>query len=127
MLPEILLRRDSDQAASLLRPHRSLIFFAPEAHVRSLPPEDMGTALDELFAGQRLVVSEIAVSAGPQNNVAWFSAAYRSTGQPLTGSGVLLSGVYRRLEGEWQLIQGHVSSFPGPEAPDSITPPPQAP
>jgi hypothetical protein len=98
-----------------LDPEAVVVGLSPGAELRRA--DETAAALDSIVGGASLSSGDIAVTVGPQNDLAWFQAEFASV-DPELGSGFQFSGVFRRVEGEWRLLQGHISptlAVPSPQ------------
>src|SRR5690606_35064488 len=103
-----------NDVVAALTPANEIQGFGPEL---SEPVDDatsLASALTSAVDRRSVTIGDLQVNVGPQNNVAWFRAAYDLDG----GAAELrFSGVFLRQEGEWRLVQGHVSPPITPEPP----------
>lgn len=83
--------------------------------------EEIAGGLGELATLEGPVrLSDVHVTVGPRANVAWFRARLEHAGAD-GGSPLRVTGVYLRGdEGEWRLVQAHLSAATAP--PDSLPP-----
>jgi hypothetical protein len=121
-MADALERRDIEEVRSALDAYPDAFVFGPPPQ-SSVAPARVGYVLDGMVMGGRLIPSEVSVSVGPQNDIAWFRAIYTDTTALPADRGFRFSGTFRRIEGEWRLIQGHISGLNVPARDTDFTPP----
>ncbi len=67
-------------------------------------------------AGASVRVEEPEVRLDAESRVAWFRTVYHVTDAEGEERAVDFTGVFGRRQGEWRLVQGHLSRRPQPEA-----------
>ena len=113
-----LQRRNLNDLLAALLPAPDVVGYGPGEDQRITDPASLSFTLSEPTAGRMVSIEDLAVEVGPRNHVAWFRARYLVTDDADDPEERLFSGVFLRREGEWYLVQAHVS------APLSPTPPP---
>jgi hypothetical protein len=103
-----LQRRNAGEAAGILRPHPDVRAIGPGEGEWLVEPDGIAAALDELAGPGPGAADHIAVTVGPRNNIAWFSVGYSSPTDPGEAT-FRFSGVFIRQDGEWRLVDGHLS------------------
>ncbi len=112
-------RRDAFGVTSALAPHADLIVIGPEDGQLLSTPEEISSSLVQLANnGASISVGDVDVSIFPRMAGASFRTDFTSGAADGTGSEFRFTGVFIRLEGEWRLLQGHISR------PAAITPAP---
>ncbi|MEX2571133.1 MAG: nuclear transport factor 2 family protein [Gemmatimonadota bacterium] len=76
-----------------------------------------------LASGAEVAMDDPLVTVAEPNNIAWFLARYRLLDDQDVESGLNFSGVFIRQDGEWRLVQGHLSPS---VSPNLRAPPPSA-
>jgi hypothetical protein len=120
-----LQRRNAGEAAGILQPHPEVRAIGPGEGEWLVEPAEIAAALGELAGPGPGAADHIAVTVGPRNNIAWFSVEYSSPADPGEAN-FRFSGVFLRQDGEWRLVDGHLSrpyvSYPAPDPPDPDPP-----
>jgi hypothetical protein len=106
-----LRREDADQAMDSLSPAGELFVYGLTGSGEG--PGELRAILSNVAEGRALVMEDLDVVIGPRNQVAWFRTELHGGPERTV---VRFSGVFMRLEGEWRLLQGHLSQpfSPGP-------------
>jgi ketosteroid isomerase-like protein len=133
-LAQALNRNDPETALAVLAPAPDLYVVGPQTDREPGGADGVLAVLREVAQHELadVAVQEVHTSVGPRGNVAWFAARFSLSGLPDTaGTTLRLSGVYVRREGEWRLVQAHLSlpstsviPLPAPPNPpgDSVAP-----
>lgn len=122
---EALQRGDPAEALDALAPAPDAYVVSPQAALEVLGPEQIGAVLASLASDPVAVeVQDVAVEMGPLANVAWFRAGMAVEREGVGESTVRITGVYLKREGEWRLVQAHLST---PITPPSPPPSPSEP
>lgn len=121
-----LQREDYRSIVAALAPSDELTAFGPEKNSLA-GGAALGTALAGATGGQAASAEDLVVRVELQNTIAWFRVAYRVV-TPVEDdlSEVRFTGVFARQEGEWRLVQGHISNPLTPPAADSVQADPPA-
>ena len=119
---QALNRGDVAEALRTLAPSADGYLVAPGGEAIATGDEQIAGVLGELATLRGPVrLRDVQVAVGPRANVAWFRAEAVSPEEanlaPFRITGIFLRGD----EGEWRLVQGHISA---PTAPDSLAPSP---
>jgi hypothetical protein len=106
MMPALAAGRQDD-VLTALNPHPAVLVIGPNEGEELTEPRAIADRLAGSAGGADAAPGAIRVSVGPRNNVAWFSTELRS----IEGAeaSYRFSGVFLRHEGDWRLIQGHIS------------------
>jgi hypothetical protein len=102
-------RRNASDLASALGPHEDLSIIGPADGQVITTPAEVLTLLTELAGTDPLMARAVDVDVSPRMNVAWFQSDFGSGGAGEASSAFRFSGVFIREEGEWRLVQGHIS------------------
>jgi Fe2+ transport system protein FeoA len=118
-----LQRGDAAEALTALAPAPDAYVVSPQAALEVLGPEQIGAVLASL-AGDPVAVEvrDVAVEMGPLADVAWFRAGMAVQREGVAETMVRITGVYLRREGEWRLVQAHLSTPITPPAPPPPSP-----
>lgn len=128
-LAQALNRNDADGALAVLAPAPDLYVIGPQTDREPGGADGVLALLQEVaqYELADVAVQEVHTSVGPRGNVAWFAATFALSGLPDTvGTTLRLSGVYVRRDGEWRLVQAHMSLPSASVTPLSPPPSPQA-
>ena len=117
-----LQRRNLDDLLAALLPAPDVLGYGVSTEETISDPASLGFALSEPTAGREITMEDLTVEVGPRNNVAWFRARYALAGEAVESGELLFSGVFLRREGEWYLVQAHVSTPLTPTPPPSEAP-----
>lgn len=112
-LGQALARGDASEAALALVPAADAYVLTPQDSLAG--EEAVGALIGRLAAegGEGARVEDVVVSVGPRANVAWFRGTVHLPRAEIPA--LRLTGVFLRAdEGEWRLVQAHLSS-PTPE------------
>jgi hypothetical protein len=111
-----LRREDADQAVASLSPAGEIFVYGLTGSAEG--PGQLRGILSNVAEGRALEVADLEVVIGPRNQVGWFRTELRAGAE---GAIVRFSGVFVRMEGEWRLLQGHLSQpltpVPDPDLP----------
>jgi hypothetical protein len=107
--------------AGALRPARDVDFLDAEGGPDLRTPAQIGESLARLAAGREVEMRAPVIVVAPGNDVAWFRTAYELRGPEGGMEEVRFTGVWARRDGEWLLVQGHLSPFRAP-APADLRP-----
>lgn len=101
-----------------LAPHAEIRAYAMDAAEVIDSGNALVSALERLAGDAAATPADVTVEVGPGQEVAWFRSRY-----PLeAGEGVaMMTGVFRLRDGEWRLVQAHISRLLTP-----MDPPPAA-
>ncbi len=120
---QALNRGDSDEALRALAPTPDAYMIAPGREAVLTGEEIAGTLAELASLPSPLELRNVVITVGPRANVAWFRAEMHYPGAD-SGSSFRFSGLYLRGdEGEWRLVQGHLSTATAPArslSPDSL-------
>jgi hypothetical protein len=101
-----LRRHDATGAAAALSPAAELFAFGPGEADAVHGPAELVSVLAAVAEGRVLAMEDLEIDIGARNQVAWFRTELRDGAE---GTVVRFSGVFVRFEGEWRLLQGHLS------------------
>lgn len=127
-LGQALNRGDPAEAFQALAPAADAYLIAADREAVLAGEAPIAGALGELATPEGSVhLRAVEVTVGPGANVAWFRARLENAGAA-DSSAYRLTGVYvRGDEGEWRLVQAHLSAATPPTTlpePDSLPPNP---
>lgn len=114
-----LERRNLNDLLSALTPAAEVFGFGPGEGELITDPTTLGFSLSQATGGRDVSLAELNVEVGPRNNVAWFRSLYSVQGADEDAYEIRFSGVFLRIQGEWRLVQAHVSR---PVSSDSLPP-----
>lgn len=117
-----LERRNLNDLLSALTPAPEVFGFGVGEGELITDPTTLGYTLSQATGGRDVSLSDLNVEVGPRNNAAWFRSLYSVQGEDEEPYQVRFSGVFMRIQGEWRLVQAHVSR---PVSSDSLPLPPQ--
>lgn len=124
---QALSRGDVAEVIQALSPAQGAYFLPADGARARIGEEQIAQALAELATGGSTVrFRDVEVEVGPAADVAWFRARLEHT-EAAAAAPVRITGVYLRGgEGEWRLVQAHLStvtpaddSLPQNPAPDA--------
>jgi hypothetical protein len=95
--------------ASALAPHTDVSIIGPEDGEVLATSTELLTSLTKLAGGEPLMARTMAVTVSPRMDVAWFQSELASAVEAADDTEIRFSGVFIREEGEWRLVQGHLS------------------
>lgn len=129
-LDNAVSRGSTGQALAILAPVSETLVIGPAGGDVLSGEEGVATLLEELVAARPGPIQSrrTRVAVGPDADLAWFAAEY--TLAPPDGvegdtTEMRLSGVYLRHEGDWRLVQAHLSVLAPPLRGDpTVRPPP---
>lgn len=129
-LGQAIGRGSAAETMLALAPASDLRIVTPDAEIVLEGPDAVRAALDRFVATPvAMEMRDVVVTVGPLGNVAWFEALVDAPGSGPAGTVLRVTGVYRRIEGAWELVQAHVSTprtEPSPALPDSAGALPEA-
>lgn len=111
-----LERRNLNGVLAALTPSSNLEGWGP---ISDEPIQDANTlsfALAALTAGRQVGIDELVVRMSPRNTESWFIIRYRVVGEEEEYN-VRFSGVFLSQQGEWRLVQAHISRATEPDPP----------
>jgi hypothetical protein len=120
---------NGDEAGALLAlaPAAEVYAIGPTGSASLVGPEGVQEMVREMVREAPAVteMADLRVTMGPRARVGWFVAVVRVQRADTAGAGddyLRMSGVYLRSEGEWRLVQAHLSRPPTPPAPPPSPP-----
>lgn len=116
---QALNRGDVAEALQALSPAGDAYVLTPQGEAPLTGEEEIAGGLDRFMTERAPVrVHDVLVTVGPRANVAWFRARL-DPAEAAGGDSFRITGVYvRGDEGEWRMVQAHLS--PATAAPDSL-------
>lgn len=120
---QALSRGDAAEAMRALSPAADAVLLPVGEAATRVGEAQIAGALGEIATGGDAVrLRDVEVSVGPGADIAWFRA-WLDHPDAAAGAPVRITGVYLRGdEGEWQLVQAHLSTITPPA--DSLQPSP---
>jgi hypothetical protein len=127
-LGQALERGDETGALLALAPAPEVYAIGPEGGATVVGPEGVVEMVRELTreAPASAELQDLRVTLGPRARIGWFAAVVRVQPSDTAGAAedfLRMSGVYLRSEGEWRLVQAHLSHPPTSPAPAQPNPP----
>jgi hypothetical protein len=113
-----LQREDSPAILAALVPHSEVYVYGPEHAQELTTPGGVVAELLEHARDVDVAMTVPTVDVGPSNDVAWFRTTFLINGGNTDAADVRFSGVFLRQEGEWRLVQAHISRV----VPEPLTP-----
>jgi len=107
--------------SAALSPAEEAVVIGPTAGEEIRGPDGVIQAFQTLFARPDVRFEEIFVRVSPRNDVAWFRASLRDSREVTR-----FSGVFIRFEGQWKLLEGHLSRPPATDPAGDPPPPAEA-
>jgi hypothetical protein len=92
---------------TILALHPEVIVYGPASGEQFGGGPGIARSLSD-FANGRVLVPDVNVQVGPQNNVAWFRATYEDSTTSVSDA-LRFTGVFLRQDTAWQLVLGHIS------------------
>lgn len=112
-------RRSVTEAMIALAPDPNAVILTPLHGIAIAGTEEIQRAIGGLVASRRAVrLATVAVTVSPQGSTAWFRAeATVAEASGEQAAPLLVTGVYVRSGGAWQLVNAHISTPRPPTSP----------
>jgi hypothetical protein len=104
-----LQRRSSIEVAAALAPHPDVFLFGVDSTRAVAQGSSVNAVLAEIAAANGTSPGPLAVTVDAENRVAWFHQELHDRTAPGPAGTFRFSGVFVRHDGEWRLIEGHLS------------------
>jgi uncharacterized protein (TIGR02246 family) len=119
---QALNRGDAAEAYDILAPAGDIVFVGAGGADTREGPDRVAALLERIAVPRRTTVRETQITAGPRAAIVWFSGTLDTPGEGPEVRSLYLTGTYLLREGEWRLVQLHVSGEADPLNPQPSYP-----
>jgi hypothetical protein len=121
-LAQALGRRSVTEAMIALAPDPEAVVLTPQPGLVLSGAEEIQVGLREIIDSRRsLRLSKVTVTVSPEGSTAWFQAEGEARDDAAEEpTPLLVTGVYVRSGGAWQLMSAHISTPGPPPSPQEV-------